>query len=321
MQNVTVVLRHSRWLTDDIRMKHLLSVVTLLVAAASGGTSASVPERVPAWLLELPDNVDDVLIADAAAATLHRFHRNGSGFVREDERYMSIGQNGVGKQRAWDRKTPLGVYFITEEIDTRRLHDKYGVAAFALDYPNAWDRYRERTGYGIWLHGVDQRQPARPPRDTDGCLALPNDDIAALASDLVPLETPLIVARELKWTTPKALDGVRSEFRNMLAEWQTSIEQRDFGRYLSLYAEEFRHRDMDKEAFGASRQSAFEAREPGPLELRDVLLVADPEEPGLYLSRFTRVLRVDGREVSTRMRLYWRRAGDGNWRIVTEDAG
>ena len=38
-------------------------------------------------------------------------------------------------------------------------HDKYGVAAYPLDYPNAWDRFNERTGYGIWLHGVDHKNP------------------------------------------------------------------------------------------------------------------------------------------------------------------
>ncbi len=69
-----------------------------------------------------------------------RFGRTASGIVKIDQRYMSIGENGVGKKRAWDRKTPLGIYFITEQLDTSNLDDKYGVAAYPLDYPNAWDR-------------------------------------------------------------------------------------------------------------------------------------------------------------------------------------
>jgi murein L,D-transpeptidase YafK len=275
----------------------------------------------PAWLLELPENVHDILIADAAGATMHRYRNNGSGLVLEDQRYMSIGQNGVGKERAWDRKTPLGIYFITEELDTRRLHDKYGVAAFALDYPNAWDRHRERTGYGIWLHGVDKKHPERPPWDTDGCLALPNEEIALIASDLVPLETPLIVARELHWAEPAAVALRRNEFRDVLFRWQNSIESSDLATYLSLYADDFRHLDMDKRTWAAYRKEVFAARGKSHLSLQNVLLLADPEEPGLYLSRFTLVLTGGGRTVTTRKRLYWHRSDAGEWRIVTEGAG
>ena len=153
---------------------------------------------VPAYVVELPESVTDVLIADTESATLHRFGRSESGIVNIEQRYMSIGQNGVGKQRAWDRKTPLGVYFITERLDTSNLAAKYGIAAYPLDYPNAWDRHKERTGDGIWLHGVDANGLKRPPRDTDGCLALPNEELMSLSDTLQPLTTPVIVARELK---------------------------------------------------------------------------------------------------------------------------
>jgi murein L,D-transpeptidase YafK len=157
--------------------------------------------RLPAYLLEIPESVSDILIASAETATMHRFVRSDDGVMEKDQRYMSIGQNGIGKERAWDKKTPLGVYFITEKLDTSKLHDKYGVAAFPLDYPNAWDRHNQRTGDGIWLHGVDHNNPQRPPLDTDGCLSLPNEEILRLADDLQPLVTPVIVARELKWAT------------------------------------------------------------------------------------------------------------------------
>ncbi|PWG73998.1 hypothetical protein DF186_20170, partial [Enterococcus hirae] len=84
-----------------------------------------------------------------------------------------------------------------------------GAAAFPLDYPNAWDRYNERTGYGIWLHGVDHKDPVRPPRDTDGCLALPNEEILRLAERLEPLVTPVIVARKMQWALPSDVNAVR----------------------------------------------------------------------------------------------------------------
>jgi hypothetical protein len=298
-----------------------------LLFAASGlalGDSALVKEpasRRPAWLIEVPDRVTDILVAETEAATMRRFVRAGGDIVEVDQRYMSIGLNGPGKEKAWDRRTPLGVYFITESLDTSKLHDKYGVAAFPLDYPNAWDRFNERTGYGIWLHGVDQNEPDRPPRDTDGCLALPNEEILKLANRLEPLVTPVIVARQMQWAPRVDIEELRTEFRLALDLWRDSLERGDVLDYLSFYASDFRYRDMDRKAWSAYRMNVFEARALESVELEDVMLLADPEVPDLFLSRFTQVLATMDGPVRTTKRLYWRRTEGRHWQIVSEDSG
>ena len=275
----------------------------------------------PAWLLEVPDTVTDILVADTSSATLHRFARAGGDIVEVDQRYMSIGQNGPGKERAWDRKTPLGVYFVTERLDTSKLHDKYGAAAFPLDYPNAWDRHNGRTGNGIWLHGVDRHHPDRPPLDTDGCLALPNEEIQKLAQGLEPLVTPVIVTREMRWASVDDTERLREELRIALDLWRESLERGDIVAYLSLYADDFRYRDMDRDAWSSWRLNVFEARELDRVEIRNLMLVADPETPDLYLSRFTQVQAAADGPVTTTKRLYWRRLAGSRWQIVSEDSG
>ncbi len=282
---------------------------------------AAQEERVPAFVLEVPESVSSLLIADTDAATLHRFGHSDSGIVILDQRYLSIGQNGVGKRRAWDRKTPLGVYFITEQLDTSNLDAKYGVAAYPLDYPNAWDRYNQRTGDGIWLHGVDQNGSTRPPRDTDGCLALPNDELLTLSETLEPLVTPVIVARELVWATPDEVENLRMEFRIALEMWRQSLEDGDLPTYLASYADDFQHRGMDKKAWASYRSGAFDARDLESVSLEDVLLVADPEETGLYMSRFTQAFSTSNGPVRITKRLYWLRGDDKVWQIVAEGAG
>ena len=282
--------------------------------------SGSASQR-PAWLIEVPDSVTDILVAETGSATMHRFARAGDDIIEIDQRYMSIGQNGPGKEKAWDRRTPLGVYFITESLDTSKLHDKYGVAAFPLDYPNAWDRFNERTGYGIWLHGVDHNNPQRPPLDTDGCLALPNEEILKLADRLEPLVTPVIVAREMRWAPASQVDELRLEFRLALDMWRSSQARGDVLDYLSLYADDFRYRDMDRSEWSAYRINVFKARQLESVDLQDVMLMADPEVPDLYLSRFTQVLATDDGSVRTTKRLYWRRAEGKHWQIVSEDSG
>ena len=279
------------------------------------------PDQMPSFLLEVPGSVSDVLIADTGSATLYRLTVSGNRVVAKDQRYMSIGQNGAGKERAWDRKTPLGVYFITERLDTSKLDRKYGQAAFALDYPNAWDGYRQRTGYGIWLHGVDPGLPRRPPRDTDGCLSLPNEDLLSLAPYLQSMRTPVIVAREVHWLDPDQLEQNRIEFRIALDMWRQSLEQQDLVAYLALYDDEFRQNGMEKSEWSAYRFGVFSARTLSGIEISDVLLLADPEEPDLYLSRFNQVLIGSDGPVTTTKRLYWKRRPNAQWRIVSEDNG
>ena len=298
-------------------------------APSARADSVSVPDsvdgdaggnRLPHYLIEVPPSVPDVLIADAESASLVRFVRTDDGLVSRDSRYMSVGLNGMGKQRAWDKKTPLGIYFITEELDTSKLAAKYGKAAFVLDYPNAWDKHNRRTGYGIWLHGVDPRTPERPRRDTDGCLALPNDELLAISDRLRPHVTPVIIARELVWASAVEMEQLRLEFRAALETWRESLEQGDLYAYLSLYDEAFQSHGMDKQQWTTLKAGAFGARNLDAVVLDEILLLRDPETPGLFLSRFEQTLRTSSGPVTTRKRLYWRRSGP-DWRIVSEDAG
>ena len=246
-------------------VRNILLALCLFLGTVAWAADNSAPRlagegvagRVPAWFVALPESVSNVLIADTGASTLYRYERQGAIFTRVDSRYMSVGSLGVGKQMAWDRKTPLGVYFITHELDTSRLPAKYGVAAYPLDYPNAWDLYRKRTGDGIWLHGVDPAGGQRPALDTDGCLALPNDEILSLAAVLRPLITPVIVTRNMRWVEPAELAMTRSDLLRAIEAWRVSAERSDLVGHLGLYADSFRYRDMDKALWSEYKQGVF----------------------------------------------------------------
>ena len=296
-----------------------LIAIAASVVGMPPGTQADT--RLPAYILELPASVADVLVAETTSSKLHRFGRGTSAVSVRDEYYMSIGENGVGKQKAWDRRTPLGIYFITEQLDTSRLDEKYGVTAFTLDYPNEWDRRAGRSGSGIWIHGVSPRGGKRPPLDTDGCLALPNEELLALVDRLVPLVTPVIITRKIRWLPNERIDRLRKELRTALDAWVRSYESGDLYDYLSLYADDFSHRGMSKSEWSAFRLRTFDARAVDKVSMDDVVLLAEPEEEDLYLSRFRYTVSADGRETTTTKRLYWRHAAYGAWRIVAEDNG
>ena len=290
----------------------------LAVAPATYGDADG---RVPAYILELPASTGGIFIADTSAARIYRFEHGDDGVQIVHDGYMSIGQNGVGKQKAWDRKTPLGIYFVVDQLDTSKLHEKYGVIAYPLDYPNTWDRRLERTGDGIWVHGVLANGGKRPPLDTDGCIALPNEDLDKLEETFVPLQTPVIVAREMRWQSPETVADLRNELRSALDDWARHKGNSNLHGYLSMYASDFTYRGMKLNEWASFRVQTMKDRSRQFVEIENVLLLADPEEPDLYLSRFEQTIRDDEASSTTTKRLYWRRSDAGDWKIVAEDNG
>jgi len=299
-------------------MIRLLTLAALLIPGVPAAQHAA---QLPAYLLQVPDSIAAIFVAETGTSTLHRFEIGGSGPEYRDEHYMSVGQNGVGKRRAGDRRTPLGIYFVNEQLDTSKLHERYGPLAFPLDYPNVWDRSNERRGDGIWIHGVAPGGGRRPPLDTDGCIALPNDDLLALEYQLKPLVTPVIITRQIHWLSPDNIAATRTELAAVLDLWAASNRSGDLHQYLSLYADEFEYRGMDRGEWAAYRLRTVSEAMIQEFELQDVLLLADPEDSGLYLSRFRQKIVDGGRMIVTTKRLYWRRNAEGDLKIIAEDNG
>ena len=295
------------------------SVIFILLAVLPAVLLAD--DGLPASLVRLPDSVSTVFIAETSTSTLHRFDNSNGQPAHVGQTYMSIGLNGEDKQKSGDRRTPLGIYIVTEQLDTSRLHEKYGVTAFVLDYPNVLDKQFGKTGDGIWIHGVDARGGKRPPRDTDGCIALPNHELAEMATLFRSNTTPVIVGRELKWSDPGEIEALRSELEAAVAAWAASLERSDMQAHLSLYSEDFHHWTMNKTEWSALLPETLGRRPITDVTVSELLLLADPNDDGLYLSRFTQSVTGGGATAVLTQRLYWRRSTDGALRIVAEDAG
>jgi hypothetical protein len=53
----------------------------------------------------------------------------------------------------------------------------------------------------------------------------------------------------------------------------------------------------------------------------EIMLLADPEEPGLYISRFRLQTVEPGRAMTITKRLYWRATASSELQVVAEDNG
>ncbi len=299
---------------------HRLRFFLALVLVANAQPVSAAADLLPAALVRIPDSVSSVFVADVSTGRFHRFAYRDGEITDNASVYMSIGQAGAGKQRSGDRRTPIGVYFVTEQLDTARLHEKYGVSAFPLDYPNAWDKRADRSGDGIWVHGVDPDGGKRPKRDTDGCIALPNEELLALIPEFEANVTPVVITRSLSWVAASENDALRQELEDAVAGWADSQVTGDLHAYLKSYDDDFRRWGLSKTEW--STLTARSARQaPDTLTVSDLLLVRYPDDGELYLSRF-RLQEVRGSATIEMMkRLYWRRAESGALRIVAENDG
>ncbi len=297
------------------------AALVLILMMATVPTNAIAADTVPAPLIRIPESVNTVFVAETSTGRFHRFDRKGENLQLNGGYYMSIGRQGTPKQRSGDKRTPLGAYFVTEQLDTSQLHEKYGITAFPIDYPNAWDRRKDRDGDGIWVHGVDPQNGQRPELDTDGCIALSNEDLSSLASLFEHNVTPVLVASVLHWAEADEVLSVRDELEARVAEWASSTADGDLHTYLSLYDDEFERWGLQFPEWSSLIMQSGILRPVQTATVSDLLLLAYPEEDGLYLSRFQLGLQDENRQTVTTARLYWRRDANGMLKIIAEDEG
>jgi murein L,D-transpeptidase YafK len=263
---------------------------------------------------------------DTAKSTLYVFeNRNGEPRYLADY-YVSIGTKGYDKDREGDNKTPLGIYHVTgrltrEKLSTTygRLAEQYGAGALPISYPNEWDRREGRNGFGIWLHGVPFDTYSRPPRASNGCVALTNEDYETIAKTVQIGVTPVIIANGVDWVAPGASRALRAELGGRLESWRRDWESLDTDKYLRHYAAAFNSGKMDLERWSEQKRSVNAGKSWIKLKLDKVSVFLYPGREDLAVVTFDQDYSSNNLSNHMRKRQYWIRE-DGAWRILHEGA-
>lgn len=121
------------------------------------------PGALPSQFLALSARNKHAIAIDASRSRLYLLENRPAGLTLIADYYVSIGKSGLSKNAEGDLRTPMGVYFITSNLDPKSLKDFYGSGALPINYPNVLDNLRGKTGGGIWLHGTPPGQFSRPP--------------------------------------------------------------------------------------------------------------------------------------------------------------
>lgn len=281
---------------------------------------------VPRYVVQMQPEQRHALVVDTARATLYVFeNRNGEARYVTDY-YISIGKNGIDKFREGDNKTPLGVYHVTGRLSREKLNstygklaEQYGVGALPISYPNERDRREGRNGFGIWLHGVPFDTYSRPPRASNGCVALTNEDFTAISRDVQIGLTPVIIANGVDWVAPGANKTMRQELMQRVENWRRDWENRDMEQYLAHYAAGFSTGKMGLAQWSGQKHKINAGKAWIRLKLDKVSIFLYPGRDDLAVVTFDQDYASSNLINQMRKRQYWIREG-GAWRILHEGA-
>lgn len=274
-------------------------------------------DRVPAYLINLADDIRHVLVVDASRSRLYVFENRNGIPMRVADFYMSVGKAGMGKQREGDNRTPIGVYTITSFKSPRELDDFYGSGAWVLSYPNDWDLRQGRTGHGIWIHGTPSNTYSRVPRASEGCVVLANDDLIRLGRYIEAGRTPVVIAESVEWISYDMLDERRRELLAALDSWRLDWESGDPDRLLAHYSPDFRAGRQDFRAFAEHKRRVAARKDWIKVGLDRVNVLLYPERPDFALVTFTQHYQSSNFSDRTQKRQFWSRE-NGRWIKIHE---
>ncbi|HBA35414.1 MAG TPA: hypothetical protein DCZ12_14905 [Gammaproteobacteria bacterium] len=279
-------------------------------------------EKIPASIISLNKKHPYALIVDLTLARLYLIDNRQPLPSIIGDHYITLGKAGFGKARINDNKTPLGVYTIHAFMDGNRLPDLYGKGAFPINYPNAWDKYNQKTGYGIWLHGNPSQKYSRPPRDSRGCITISNDSFEKLKRFITIGETPLILTEKINWLPQQDWILRQQNIKNILSTWKNDWESLNVDLHLQHYSTNYRRQTQGYAFWEQYKRHIAEVKTYIQVDISELDIFLYPGERNLFMTRFVQHYQSnnypkEGARLSHKQ-LYWQLEQDGKWRIVHE---
>ena len=281
---------------------------------------------VPSQFLALSTQSRHAIAVDASRSRLYLFENLSPAqpdslfapaprFKLLGDFYISVGLSGIEKSVEGDKRTPLGVYYITSNLNPDNLPDLYGVGALPINYPNPLDVQRGKTGSGIWLHGTPREQFVRAPQASDGCVVLSNPDLEKLLATVQIRTTPVVIAPELQWVQPQTLDQDRQAFEGALEAWRQAKSEGQIDRLKAFYSSRTSGAKDAVQGWARTESEWRSGRAPKDLQLKDVSMLRWKDSQDTMVVTFGEVVSGQSRGVTRRQ--YWAREQD-QWKIFFE---
>jgi L,D-transpeptidase YnhG len=270
---------------------------------------------VPSQFLALSQRSRHAIAVDASRSRLYLFENTPAGLNLVADYYISVGKAGTAKTVEGDQRTPLGVYYITSNLDPRSLKDFYGSGALPISYPNILDSKRGKTGSGIWLHGTPPNQFSRPPQATDGCVVLANPDLKHIIDTVEVRSTPVVIATQLKWVPQHSVRAESKPFEDALQAWRNAKTSGNLQHILSFYTPDFTSNGKTLAQWTPTLKTELSGTQGRTIQLKDVSYLRWTDTADTMVVTFGEV--ADGTRTGWTKRQYWMRQGS-QWKIFFE---
>lgn len=271
------------------------------------------PTLIPRAVLDISSEFKNVFAVDVGRSRLYVYDNINGKLKFNSDYYISQGKFGAYKTKEGDQRTPVGVYYVNERIPGPKLPDFYGPGALPINYPNDWDRYNKRDGYGIWLHGTPSDTYSRPPLASDGCIVLSNQDLRTILGSAEIGKTIVVIGEHLEFVKQDELEKDRRAFNGLLEKWQQTVASGDEAKLQEQYAPGFRSSRGDNRTTWISRQYRGLGND---IKIRDVSLFHYPGQDDMIVTTLTMESNAK-RKTTVRKRMYWQKEGS-HWKIIFE---
>jgi L,D-transpeptidase YnhG len=269
----------------------------------------------PSQFLSLSRQVRHAIAVDTSRSRLYLFENGPTGLTLVADYYISVGKSGWEKAVEGDLRTPLGIYFITSNLNPKSLKDFYGSGALPINYPNILDTKRGKTGSGIWLHGTPPGQFSRPPLATDGCVVLSNPDLEKIIRTVAIRTTPVVISQNLIWVAPHSARSDSKQFENALSAWQSAKSSGNVERVLDFYSQDFSSNGKTLTQWAPALRGEMRKTQGRQIELKDLSFMRWTDAADTMVVTFGEV--ASGARTGPTKRQYWVRQGV-HWKIFFE---
>ena len=270
---------------------------------------------IPTQLINLSAQNKHAIAIDTSRSRLYLFENSRTGLKLLNDYYISVGKSGIEKTVEGDLRTPLGVYFVTSNLDPKSLKDFYGSGALPINYPNQLDIKRGKTGSGIWLHGTPPDQFSRAPLSTDGCVVLANPDLERVIRTVQVRTTPVVIAQSLKWVAPQTVQADSKPFEEAFKAWQSAKSSGDMTRLMAWYTPDFSSHGKTLAQWAPALQAEVKKLDGRNVELKDISYLRWTDANDTMVVTFGELAQ--GAKTGQTKRQYWIRQG-GQWKIFFE---
>ena len=188
-----------------------------------------------------------------------------------------IGEKSGDKKVEGDLKTPVGAYELTNKLTN--IDPFYGPLALTTNYPNIFDKANGKTGHGIWIHGLPEKEKRN--KFTKGCIALENDRLQTL-SNSINYKNSILVISEGKFNNGSKEDIV--SILSSIFQWRKAWKANDLKTYISFYDNNFKKSNgQTLKKFKEHKKRIFAKKEKKTIKFTNINVIPYPNNLGKNL--------------------------------------